>query len=1074
MRIKKFTLLLMAVLFSAVGFAQKSFPVGKDISFSRQAQVQTLVKQNRIGSAIALSPKSEAAKTASEKAPAKAPEVVTPPADGEVEYYTLTGTNSKDGATTRQIKLVWDDEDDDVFYVSGLSYYLPNAYVKGTFVSDETVVFAAGQYMGNVGIDIYFGGYGDAVLADVEATYDGNKNSFTFSGYLLDNGDPETIGYYAYWEPGVVLTPIEGTPEIPVVIPNNLQIETYAFSALDYFENNTDVSGTLNIGIYGQDVYIQGMSVDYPEAWIKGTFKDDQTVVFPSGQLLTDERSLYFIAIDDNFDVVESYTLIYDPQTGNFEEGPEAPMINTYKDKISYSVWQFYYGYEIKKITEKAATPAKSLVKGINYKVTGDDVLEFVLSSVDENNEGLVEEKVAYKLWYVTEDGEEKAFTFSPSLYSNLTAETQEIPATFTDGADFLKGNVNLRSEDHTSWQKIGIQGVYYGGEERHASEIAWYTPSWPIITTLPEGLTVTEHTFKGVTSRDAAVERIVGLALQGDDMYIRGLGSTNEEKWVKGTKNADGAYVFPKGQDLGDYYDEDRLFFLGYSDNVFTDPVLRVNAASGVYEFTTDIIENADYTDRSYYVEWINAGATITIDEAEQEIPTLIELPEGLVPEAWTFSGKDYFEDDADVAYNVNVCFDGTDVYVQGISQAVPEAWILGSLEDNKITFASGQYLGGDDELWFIGYNMNSGIADYVMTYDAENFTMSNGSSNELIGVNAYKDKINRSLYEFYHTNKIKKITEKAATPATPSITTIAWYRSGPVAEFNIPTIDVDGDGIVTDKLSYKLYYDNGDGEAQPITFTTELYEKIEADMTEVPYGFTEEYDFYTDGVYLNMEEFLNWTRIGIQSIYTGGDETHESEIGWYTILRPFSVSLPEGAEVANYEFSGTDSDGAFTRTVKVAKVDDYVYIQGASTVDAESWIAGVKNPDTNVYTFPNGQYLGTYVNEARQTSYYIFLMGYNRTLGVMNFRMNYDEETGIFTTANIMVENANYVDNLYYLNQIQAGATLTPGGDDNAVTSISAAAAEDGVAYNLAGQRIDKNFKGIIVMNGKKFLKK
>ena len=33
---------------------------------------------------------------------------------------------------------------------------------------------------------------------------------------------------------------------------------------------------------------------------------------------------------------------------------------------------------------------------------------------------------------------------------------------------------------------------------------------------------------------------------------------------------------------------------------------------------------------------------------------------------------------------------------------------------------------------------------------------------------------------------------------------------------------------------------------------------------------------------------------------------------------------------------------------------------------------------------------------------------------------------------------------------------------------------ATTDSEAYNLAGQRVDKNFKGIVVMNGKKLLKK
>ena len=48
----------------------------------------------------------------------------------------------------------------------------------------------------------------------------------------------------------------------------------------------------------------------------------------------------------------------------------------------------------------------------------------------------------------------------------------------------------------------------------------------------------------------------------------------------------------------------------------------------------------------------------------------------------------------------------------------------------------------------------------------------------------------------------------------------------------------------------------------------------------------------------------------------------------------------------------------------------------------------------------------------------------------------------------------------------------TITRSGE----TTISAvkAAAEDGVAYNLAGQKVDSSFKGIIIKNGKKMIQK
>ncbi len=222
MRIKIFTLMLMAVLFSAVGFAQKSFSVQKDIAFNRQTKVQTkLVKQNTIGSAFAVNAKgtsSQSASTGRANARAKAAEVVTPPASGDVEYYTLTATASygqtQNESVTRQIKIVWDADDEDVVYIQGLSYFMPSSYVMGMFnKTGDQVIFSAGQYMGNPGVDLYFGGYGDGTaLTDVVADFDEKESSFTFSDAILDNGDPSKIGFYAYMQNVTIVPPVKYTP----------------------------------------------------------------------------------------------------------------------------------------------------------------------------------------------------------------------------------------------------------------------------------------------------------------------------------------------------------------------------------------------------------------------------------------------------------------------------------------------------------------------------------------------------------------------------------------------------------------------------------------------------------------------------------------------------------------------------------------------------------------------------------------------------------------------------------------------------------------------------------------------
>ena len=1058
MRIKNFTLMLMAVLFSLAGYAQvqKSMPIEKRFAFNREAKA--VLKQNKQTSAFAMSPQVKPARRATISGP-KAVGVVTPPEDAEVEYFTLSGTNSRGGAITRTVQVIWDGDYD--VYISGLSYFMPYSFVKGTFKDDETVIFEKGQYMGALdGQDIYFGAQLKEEFTDAVAVFDEVENAFIFNDVVVDNGDERRLNVLASWEPELIIAPAEGSGESIVEIPNDMEVITYAYTIRDYFSDDELVSGNLNVGFYGSDMYIQGMSTDFPEAWIKGSFVNDTTIVFPAPQLLDESRGVYFASSDlDTY--VDEYILYYDKESGAYYEGEYYPMITS--DLTGFSLWQFYYGYVITPITEQEATPAASFVSAMAYMPDGD-FLEFSLAKVDEDGFGLVPEKLSYKLWYATEEGDTLEATFLKDEYTTLTEDMNEIPATYIDGSDFQEGKLRMNFAEYASWAGVGIQGIYYGDGVRHESVIAWYTPTWPQTITLPEGLTVTEHKLTGSTNRGAAVERTVGLAIDGNDLYIRGIGSMDAEAWVKGTKNADGDYVFPKGQEIGTYYDEDRLFLLGYAEDEVSDVVLKIDAANNVYEFTTDFVENADYTDKTYYVQWVNAGTTIEMGEAQPEVLEPVVIPDGLVTEVYSFTATAYF-DNVTVAKNVLVGFDGEDVYIQGISDGLPEAWMKGTIDGDKVTIPAGQYIGkySDYDLWTIGFIDGTGVSDYTMDFDEETSALTNLKDVEYFGTTSVKGS-SRNLYDFFFGITIKKLTEKVATPATPSITTIAFNYAGDEVEFNVPAVDVDGDGLVTEKLSYKLYYDEGDGEAKEITFTTDLYECLTEDMTVIPYGFidaTEEHpngwDFYGSSVYLNMEH-STWTRVGIQSIYTGGGETKTSEIGWYTITFPQTIELPEGAEVATYNFKGeyyveNKDNIPFSRQAQVAFVDDEVYIAGISEDNPDYWIKGTKSEDGNTYTFAKGQTLGLYQTQDGGLIP-LFLMGYSSVFGALDVKMSFDAETSTFTTLTETVVNALYVDNLYYLDRIVAGAVIQPIQD---VAAVPATPSADHMRFTAYGDVIE-----------------
>ena len=100
--------------------------------------------------------------------------------------------------------------------------------------------------------------------------------------------------------------------EAVVTPPANLETRSYRLNA--YIFDGTSwviVDRTLEIGIDGSDVYLQGFSVYLPEAWIKGTLNEDFTqVTFPSqyfGNLYGNDIYFYPVSpVEDGYVAIDA------------------------------------------------------------------------------------------------------------------------------------------------------------------------------------------------------------------------------------------------------------------------------------------------------------------------------------------------------------------------------------------------------------------------------------------------------------------------------------------------------------------------------------------------------------------------------------------------------------------------------------------------------------------------------------------------------------------------------------------------------------------------------------------------
>ena len=75
---------------------------------------------------------------------------------------------------------------------------------------------------------------------------------------------------------------------------------------------------------------------------------------------------------------------------------------------------------------------------------------------------------------------------------------------------------------------------------------------------------------------------------------------------------------------------------------------------------------------------------------------------------------------------------------------------------------------------------------------------------------------------------------------------------------------------------------------------------------------------------------------------------------------------------------------------------------------------------------------------------------------------------QTGTYTIA---FNLAKGIENTFYFKDIQVLITRTATGITDV---INVQPATEGVRYNLAGQRVDASYKGVVIMNGKKFINK
>ena len=428
---------------------------------------------------------------------------------------------------------------------------------------------------------------------------------------------------------------------------------------------------------------------------------------------------------------------------------------------------------------------------------------------------------------------------------------------------------------------------------------------------------------------------------------------------WIKAEPAGDGKYVVNLPQlYILDYGDPYYAYCMHYDE----DEGMPVVEEEGQIEFTWENGVLTQLGDKfiglcDATADWFYMADQHIVYAPQTDEPIIMHDDEYYI-QSYTMT---YLSDPTDLTKTkdciVDVVIDGEDIYMGNLNGNNYDSFIKGTLADGKATFPSRQYLGVDDyyngHIYVLtgdafvdtetygspvfNYNLNDEIV-FTVDEEARNIVaewpaamVTNVGPNTLSIINDY---VAPGLVAF---------DEFPATPATPIFTdedlmvnnSAGWS----VLHFTIPTEDTNGYKINENKLYYNIYLDD-----QVFTFTPEDYIGLTSAMTDIPYKFEDNinFDIYMSGngrhtVYLYT---TNFKKVGVQSIYTAGDEVNRSQIAYVNNPTPTSVNeLATGAQVVNtryYDLTGrqlptapstglylqltTYSDGSIS-TVKVKK---------------------------------------------------------------------------------------------------------------------------------------------------------
>ena len=259
----------------------------------------------------------------------------------------------------------------------------------------------------------------------------------------------------------------------------------------------------------------------------------------------------------------------------------------------------------------------------------------------------------------------------------------------------------------------------------------------------------------------------------EGGEVYIKDIISTyRTSAWMKGTLsgntisiptgqlvNYESTYGVPygvfwghrEGRDFIRNDERDVITFTIDGDMISLDGSDDENIIGVFYEYDG----NAVFTDFGDY------ESIYTYDHDFVPLDVVrVTPPAGLQTQSWYTRGHYYEGSSVPFRSQVSLGLDGNEVYLQGLFDEFPDAWMRGVIDEGTVTFDGLQVLGEQDgeTVYAIGYDGDN-LVPFVMNYDEQAGVFS--SLNELLA--------NRNQEEVYTSVWVEDVTISREDPFKP-----------------------------------------------------------------------------------------------------------------------------------------------------------------------------------------------------------------------------------------------------------------------------------------------------------------